>query len=217
STLVAFDRLGSGLAISARDLDLRGAGDLMGEDQAGHMKLIGVSLYQRLLAQAVDAARGQGNKNNWEAELNLGMSGSFPATYVPEPAVRLNLYARLLRFTRAEEVDAFADEIDDRFGELPQPVITLLELARLKIKAREQDVRKVDAGPLALALDFRKPPTDAFWKRMLKKKDVARRDDRLIWSQPTEPGLRRLKAVAALLDAMAQALQKPSRKKASGD
>ena len=89
STLLAFDRLGSGIAISARDLDLRGAGDLVGEDQAGHMKLIGLSLYQRHLALAVDRARGK-DRSIQKPSIDLEISGALPSEYVPEPVVRLN-------------------------------------------------------------------------------------------------------------------------------
>ncbi|MBS9721870.1 transcription-repair coupling factor [Tianweitania sp. BSSL-BM11] len=203
STLVAFDRLGSGLAISARDLDLRGAGDLMGEEQAGHMKLIGVSLYQRLLAQAVDAARGDAAGDRTEPEINLEMAGSIPQDYVPEATIRLNLYARLQRITRTEELDAFVEEIADRFGEPPEAVTTLLDLARLKLLARDHGMSRIAAGPKATAISFRKTPTEARWKSWLKGEDVSRREDRLILAKSTEPGSERLELVRSLLETMA--------------
>ncbi|GHD16522.1 DEAD/DEAH box helicase [Tianweitania populi] len=203
STLVAFDRLGSGLAISARDLDLRGAGDLMGEEQAGHMKLIGVSLYQRLLAQAVDAARGDAAGDRTEPEINLEMAGSIPQDYVPEATIRLNLYARLQRITRADELDAFAEEIADRFGEPPEAVTTLLDLTRLKLLARYRGIARVDAGPKATAISFRKTPNEGRWKSLLKGDDISRRADRLILAKPSEPGSGRLDLVKSLLDSAA--------------
>jgi transcription-repair coupling factor (superfamily II helicase) len=200
STLVAFDRLGSGLAISARDLDLRGAGDLMGEEQAGHMKLIGISLYQRVLAHAVEVARGNVAGGGVEPDVNLEMAGSIPMDYVPEATIRLNIYARLQRITRADELDAFIEELADRFGEPPEAVTTLLELARLKLLAAERGITRIVSGPKATALSFRKAPAEKLWDTWLKKENLSRREDRLILAQPSEPGADRLQLVQTLLE-----------------
>ncbi len=110
-TLEALDRLGAGFAISARDLDLRGAGDLVGENQAGHVKLIGLGLYQHLLHLALRAAKGE-PAEDWAPEIHLGLSGDVPEDYVPEPEVRLSLYTRLLRLGAAEEVEALRGEVE---------------------------------------------------------------------------------------------------------
>lgn len=147
STLLAFDRLGSGLAISARDLDLRGAGDLVGEQQAGHMKLIGLSLYQRLLARAVDKVRGNDDTSTLETEIELQFSGTLPFDYVSEAVVRLNLYSRLQRFETLAEIDAFAEELEDRFGKPPPETAMLLDFARLKVAAVKAGISKIGAGP----------------------------------------------------------------------
>jgi transcription-repair coupling factor (superfamily II helicase) len=154
-TLEALDRLGSGFAISARDLDLRGAGDIFGEAQAGHVKLIGVGLYQHLLERAVKRARGEALDDDWTPEVHLGIDGRIPADYVPEAEVRLNLYARLNRLTREDEIDALSDEIEDRFGNPPEEIAALFSLARLKRLARAAGVARLDAGPKGLALTFR--------------------------------------------------------------
>ncbi len=116
ATLETMDRLGAGFAISARDLDARGAGDLFGEDQAGHVKLIGMGLYRHLLERALRAARGEPPPDEWSPELNLGAAGRIPADYVPEAEVRINLYARLAKLTDESDVDALGEEIEDRFG-----------------------------------------------------------------------------------------------------
>ncbi len=198
STLLAFDRLGSGLAISARDLDLRGAGDLVGEDQAGHMKLIGVSLYQKLLARAVAQARGEGVPDTRDVVLNLEASGFLPPDYVPEPAVRMNLYARLQRFTGTDEIDAFAEEIEDRFGPAPPEAAALLSLARLRLSAAAFGVSRIDAGPLAVAFDFWKAPSPALWAQ-LEAADCKRSGERLVCKRPTQAGPERLELVEELL------------------
>ena len=95
-TLEALDRLGAGFAISARDLDLRGAGDLVGDTQAGHVQLVGLGLYQHLLQLALRVAKGE-TVDDWNPDIQIGLNGRVPATYVPEPEVRLSLYTRLLR------------------------------------------------------------------------------------------------------------------------
>jgi transcription-repair coupling factor (superfamily II helicase) len=121
STLEAFDRLGSGLAISARDLDLRGGGDLVGEDQAGHVKMIGAGLYQRLLARAVRVARGEVDAGDWTPDLSLSQSGAIPIDYVPDPVTRIGLYGRLARLEALEDIDGFEEELDDRLADFGSP------------------------------------------------------------------------------------------------
>ena len=150
-TLEAFDRLGAGFQIAGRDLDMRGAGDLLGDAQAGHMKLIGVDLYQHLLESAVRAARGE-EVERWAPELHLGIDGRLPADWVPDEKLRVTLYARLSRLTDAHEIDAFADELEDRFGALPAHASALLTLARIRANARATRIARVDAGPAAIAL-----------------------------------------------------------------
>lgn len=171
STLEAFDRLGAGMAISMRDLDIRGGGDVAGDDQAGHLQMIGLGLYQRLLTQALRAASGEESDADWTPKLNLGVTGLIPETYVPDTGVRITLYARLARLTDVEEVTRFAEELEDRFGPLPPEVATLLDLARVGIRAREAGVTRIDAGPKAVALTLtedsslsRRAPEDGLMK-----------------------------------------------------
>src|SRR5690606_33420177 len=98
---------------------LRGAGDLLGEDQAGHVHLIGAGLYQQMLERALAAAKGETLQPLEPAQLNLGLPAFIPADYVPEAVVRINLYARLQRLQKPEDIEGFADELEDRFGEPP--------------------------------------------------------------------------------------------------
>ncbi|NJC33222.1 transcription-repair coupling factor (superfamily II helicase) [Sphingomonas jejuensis] len=150
-TLQAFDRLGAGFAISARDLDLRGAGDLIGDAQAGHMKLIGVDLYQHLLGHALRVARGEA-EDRWWPTLNLQAAGRLPESWVPEPDLRLSLYGRLSRLEEPSDVDAFEAELEDRFGPIPPEAARLLRTARIAALAEIAGVRQVDAGPGAIAV-----------------------------------------------------------------
>ena len=150
-TMEALDQLGAGFAISARDLDLRGAGELLGEEQAGHVKLIGLGLYQRLLEQALRAARGE-QVDDWTPDLHPGLAGRLPEDWIPEEEVRINLYARIARLLSPDELDALGDEMEDRFGTLPEPAQDLLTLARISLLARAAGIARIDAGPAAIAL-----------------------------------------------------------------
>jgi transcription-repair coupling factor (superfamily II helicase) len=174
STLVAFDRLGSGLAISARDLEIRGAGELLGEEQAGHVTLIGTALYQKLLTRAVRAAKGEVAGPEIAPELNIGLTGSIPEAYVPDATLRINLYARLARTTEVEAVDSFAEELEDRFGPVPPETEALLDLARIQALSQAAGVARIDAGPKGIALTF------APGARPAAVKDAEVSEDRLV-------------------------------------
>ena len=150
-TLEAFDRLGAGVAISARDLDMRGAGDLLGEAQAGHMKLIGVDLYQHLLEAALRTARGEAVER-WVPDLHLGLTGNLPVDWIPDDELRVTFYTRLARASDAAAIDALAIEMADRFGAIPDSAETLLTVARVRASARAARVARIDAGPGAIAL-----------------------------------------------------------------
>jgi transcription-repair coupling factor (superfamily II helicase) len=155
-TLQALDRLGAGMAISAQDLDLRGGGELFGERQSGHVRLIGLALYQDLLAAAIRAAKGEPAEAR-EVEFQVDAAGGLPRDYIPEAEVRLNLYHRLARTRDAGDVERMEEEIADRFGPAPPKVRTLLRAAQVRALARALGVLRISAGPEAVALDFEDP------------------------------------------------------------
>jgi transcription-repair coupling factor (superfamily II helicase) len=201
-TLESLDRLGAGFAISARDLDQRGAGDLLGEEQAGHLKLIGVGLYQHLMERAMMLARGEAPPDEWEPDLNLGSTGTIPAEYVPESEVRINLYARLAQLADEDEVGTVADEIEDRFGPPPPSVERLLLIARIRRQCRPAHVARVDAGPQAIAITFRtNRRDDPSVARAVEASNgaLAWREDRLVWSKSGDNDGERLHNVSRLL------------------
>jgi transcription-repair coupling factor (superfamily II helicase) len=196
-TLEQLDRLGAGFAISARDLDLRGAGDLIGEAQAGHMKLAGLELYQDLLERALAVTRGERPPEDWTPELNLGVRARIPAAYVPEEEIRLNLYARLARARSVREIEGLGAEIEDRFGTPPDEVFYLLALARLAQACRLLGIAKIDAGPQAIALTFRDGATSTGYGQSDER--LSWRGERLILDQPTESPEQRLREADRLL------------------
>ena len=150
-TLETFDQLGSGFSIAGADLDQRGGGDILSDAQAGHMKLIGVELYQHLLEGALRRARGEPQRA-WYPEIRAGTTGALPPDWIPEEEVRLNLYMRLARLRERSELEAFEVELADRFGPLPDEARSLMDRALLTILALETGIRAVNAGPKAIAL-----------------------------------------------------------------
>ncbi|PZR33663.1 DEAD/DEAH box helicase [Caulobacter segnis] len=204
STLEAFDRLGSGLAISARDLDLRGGGDLVGEDQAGHLKMIGAALYQRLLAQAVAVARGEAEADAPAPSLVLGETGGLPPDYIPDPVVRIGLYARLARIEDAAAIDAFEEELEDRFGAPPDAVKILLATARLTALARIAGIFEVRAGPKGVVLVAAPKVVAAAARRLARAKYQASLDGgRIIVAAPSEDAVKRHALVERMLSILA--------------
>jgi transcription-repair coupling factor (superfamily II helicase) len=195
-TLSTFDRLGAGFEISAQDLDMRGAGDLLGETQAGHMKLIGIDLYQHLLGQALRAARGE-PVDRWTPELNLGAQGALPPDWIPEADIRLTLYVSLSRLVEEREIDAFEEELIDRFGPLPEAAAMLMAHARLRLAARTACVARIDAGPSAIALT---PRSD--FSADAARHGLVARNDRLILAEATEID-QRFERVQTLMETLA--------------
>ncbi|ONG45621.1 hypothetical protein BKE38_26255 [Pseudoroseomonas deserti] len=166
-TLEELDRVGAGFAISARDMDLRGAGDLLGDSQSGHLKLIGLGLYQHLLDRALRAGRGETMPEEWSPQVVAEIAAFIPEDYIDEEALRVALHTRLgavLREPdphRAEEaMQALAAEIADRFGPLPEPVGHLFALARLRLRCRSLGIAELKLGPGGAAASFRGDPPD---------------------------------------------------------
>jgi transcription-repair coupling factor (superfamily II helicase) len=190
-TLETLDRLGAGFAISAEDLEQRGAGDLLGDTQAGHVKLIGSGLYRRLLQRALTIARGEAPPPDWNPELNIGVQGRIPPDYIPEPEVRVNLYARIARGPEANG-DLLA-EIEDRFGPVPEEVANLIALTRLKAAFQQRGISRVDAGPQALAFTFTERRLgEAALTAWAEQSGPAPewRGERVVLKRPTEDGER---------------------------
>ena len=195
-TLQAFDRLGAGFAISARDLDLRGAGDLVGEAQAGHMKLIGIDLYQHLFGRALRLARGE-HVDDWVPELHLEVGGCLPATWIPEEEIRLSLYGRLARLDDVAALDRFEAELEDRFGTIPGPARHLLLTTRIRLRAHAAGIRRIDAGPAAIAF------TPHERHRPAPLADLVERNGRWIARLAIDEPVERAARIEEMLDALA--------------
>lgn len=197
-TLESLDRLGAGFAISARDLDIRGAGDLVGDAQSGHMKLIGIDLYQHLLERAVREAQGE-TLERWTPVINVGVGGRIPPDWIPEADTRLSLYLRLARLTSRTELTAFEDELEDRFGKEPEEAATLLRMANVRVMLRDAHIAKVDAGPNAIAFTPRVEPT----KKAVAEAGLVARNGRLILEEKVDSADERLVKIEKVLKGLA--------------
>ncbi|HZZ37296.1 MAG TPA: TRCF domain-containing protein, partial [Caulobacteraceae bacterium] len=159
--LQSLDSLGAGFQLASHDLDIRGGGNLLGEEQSGHIKEIGVELYQQMLEDAVAELRaGAGAEDlsldrGWSPQINTGASVLIPETYVPDLNVRLALYRRLVDAERADDREALAAELIDRFGPLPPEADQLLKVVGIKGLCREANVAKIDVGPKGAVVSFR--------------------------------------------------------------
>ncbi|MGK2922898.1 MAG: transcription-repair coupling factor [Methyloceanibacter sp.] len=155
--LQSLDTLGAGFILASHDLDIRGAGNLLGEEQSGHIREVGFELYQSMLEEAVAALKGGEGviEDQWSPRINLGTSVLIPEDYVPDLQVRLGLYRRLSGVETAEAIEAFAAELIDRFGELPEEVRHLLDVVEIKALCRQAGIEQIDAGPKGAVIAFR--------------------------------------------------------------
>ncbi|MBV9421227.1 MAG: transcription-repair coupling factor, partial [Alphaproteobacteria bacterium] len=157
--LQSLDQLGAGFSVASHDMDIRGAGNLLGEEQSGHVREVGIELYQEMLEDAVaqlrtgDAAAELSDQ--WSPTINIGAAVLIPDTYVSDLNVRMALYRRLAGIDTREDIDRFAAELIDRFGALPSEVKHLLDIVAIKQLCRIALVEKIDAGPKGGTLSFR--------------------------------------------------------------
>ena len=157
--LGSLDSLGAGFTLASQDLDIRGAGNLLGEEQSGQMRDVGYELYQQMLEDAIAKIRSgetEANLDNdqWAPQINLGVSVLIPAVYVPDLDVRLGLYRRLSSLATKVELEGFAAEMIDRFGPLPKEVNTLMLIVRIKAMCRKAGISKLDGGPKGATIQF---------------------------------------------------------------
>jgi transcription-repair coupling factor (superfamily II helicase) len=160
AVMQTLDALGAGFTLASHDLDIRGAGNLLGDEQSGHIREVGIELYQQMLEDAVAEQRAaKGRKRaldrDWTPNINLGLPVLIPETYVRDLPVRLGLYRRIGALEDDAQSEAMAAELVDRFGPLPEEVENLLQVVGLKRQCRAAGVEKLDSGPKGMVLAFR--------------------------------------------------------------
>ncbi|WP_299959169.1 transcription-repair coupling factor [uncultured Roseobacter sp.] len=158
--LSSLDTLGAGFTLASQDLDIRGAGNLLGEEQSGQMRDVGFELYQSMLEEAIAKIRAGEMEglseadDQWAPQINLGVPVLIPEDYVPDLDVRLGLYRRLSSLTTKVELEGFAAELIDRFGKLPREVNTLMLVVRIKAMCKRAGIAKLDGGPKGATIQF---------------------------------------------------------------
>jgi transcription-repair coupling factor (superfamily II helicase) len=205
--LQSLDTLGAGFQLASHDLDIRGAGNLLGEEQSGHIREVGFELYQQMLEEAVASLKDGGagaDEGRWSPQITLGMPVMIPEGYVPDLQVRMSLYRRLADLGSPGEIDAFGAEMIDRFGALPEEVEHLLKIVHVKNLCRAANVEKVEAGPKGVVIGFRgnvfaNPAGLLSWISGESEKARVRPDHKVVvmrdWATPEE----RLKGTAVVL------------------
>jgi len=205
------DNLGAGFQLASHDLDIRGAGNLLGDEQSGHIREVGIELYQHMLEEAVAAARTEGGDEagpeEWSPQITIGTPVLIPEGYVADLGVRLGLYRRIAALSDRREIDGFAAELIDRFGPLPPEVENLLEIIAIKRACREAGVERVEAGPkgAVIALRGNRFANPAGLVELIQRHAGTLRlrpDQKIVYLRNWEDEKTRLAGVAGLLQAL---------------
>lgn len=162
SILQALDTLGAGFSLASHDMDIRGSGNILGEEQSGHIKEVGIALYQHMLEEEImrlksgsqDELRSK-EIQDWAPQITTGIPIMIPESYVRDLGVRLGLYKRIGEITDNEGIADMREELTDRFGKLPEEVDNLLKTVEIKLLCREVNIEKVDAGAKGILIAFR--------------------------------------------------------------
>jgi transcription-repair coupling factor (superfamily II helicase) len=155
------DTLGAGFQLASYDMDIRGAGNILGEEQSGHIKEVGVELYQQLLEEAVNEIQHADSPNNqafeqWTPQLNLNLPVLIPDSYVTDLSSRLELYQRIAQIQEVDEIKDLHEELLDRYGQIPEAFLNLLSIIDLKVLSKKAHVDKVDVGQKGVIISFYK-------------------------------------------------------------
>ncbi|NCC21406.1 MAG: transcription-repair coupling factor [Alphaproteobacteria bacterium] len=208
------DTLGAGFQLASHDMDIRGAGNLLGEEQSGHIREVGVELYQQMLEEAVAAARegftGEEapTQDHYSPTINIGMSVLIPERYVADLNVRMSLYRRITDLREHDDIESFAAELIDRFGPLPDEVENLLQIVEIKQLCLKCSIDRVDAGPKGAVIGFFRdspPNPDKLLQWMVQKGGAIklRPDQKIVAIRQWDRVSQRVKGVRSLLKEIA--------------
>ena len=211
--LQSLDQLGAGFSVASHDMDIRGAGNLLGEEQSGHVREVGIELYQEMLEEAVAQLRAGETADEiadqWSPQIAIGASVLIPEAYVPDLNVRMALYRRLAGIEAREEIERFAAELIDRFGPLPEEVRHLFAIVAIKQLCRAAQVEKIEAGPKGGTISFRNNrfPNPLALVRLIGEHQgimKVRPDQKIVVARDWPTPETRLKGVQALLGQLAK-------------
>ncbi|WP_309088005.1 transcription-repair coupling factor [Phenylobacterium sp.] len=213
--LQSLDNLGAGFQLASHDLDIRGGGNLLGEEQSGHIREIGVELYQQMLEDAVNelktraGAEGLVVDRGWSPQINTGAAVLLPEEYIPDLNVRLAIYRRISDAEKVDDREALAAELIDRFGPLPPEADQLLKVVAIKGLCRQANVAKIDVGPKGAVVTFRNDdfPNPMGLVQFVAKNQVAwkvRPDHKVVVKGEWETPVQRLNAAEKVLAELAK-------------
>jgi len=217
--LQSLDTLGAGFQLASHDLDIRGAGNLLGDEQSGHIKEVGYELYQQMLEEAVLSLKAGISgpvADKWSPQITIGTPVLIPEEYVADLPVRLALYRRLSEIEDERDIEAFAAELVDRFGPLPQEVEYLLQVVSIKSLCRRANVEKIEVGPKGAVLSFRDnifANPEGLIAYIAKHPEGARvrPDMKVVFFDEWETPAQRLKGAAGILRALAGLAEKAAK------
>jgi transcription-repair coupling factor (superfamily II helicase) len=207
------DQLGAGFQLASHDMDIRGAGNLLGEEQSGHIREVGIELYQQMLEDAVAIAKAGGQDktadDQWTPQINIGMAVLIPEVYVQDLNVRLGLYRRLADVKDEVEIEAIAAEMIDRFGPLPPEVENLLQTVGIKCLCRQAGIEKIEAGPKGAVISFRnneykQPEKLIAWIAQQAGTAKVRPDQKLVLVRAWDDIVVRLQGIRKILGQLAE-------------
>ena len=216
--LQSLDTLGAGFQLASHDLDIRGAGNLLGDEQSGHIKEVGYELYQQMLTDAVAALKAgieAPMEEVWSPAITMGTPVTIPETYIPDLTLRLSLYKRLSTLADDGEIESVAAEMIDRFGPLPPEVEQLLKLVAIKALCRQAHVEKLDAGPKGVIIAFRDNAfaNPAGLVRFIKEQGSfakVRPDMKVVFIREFDTGAKRLEGTRQIMRVLAGLARKGS-------
>ncbi len=214
--LQSLDTLGAGFQLASHDLDIRGAGNLLGQEQSGHIKEVGYELYQQMLEEAVAQLKAgieEPAGDQWSPSINIGSSVMIPEAYVSDLQLRLGLYRRLSAFETDAEIDGFGAELIDRFGPLPPEVDQLLKIMTIKVLCRRANVEKVEGGPKGINVSFHDNSfanPDGLIAYITEQGSFAkvRPDMKIVFIRDTDTAQERIKVTTTILRNLARIAEK---------
>jgi len=158
-----FSDLGSGIRIAMRDLEIRGAGNVLGAEQSGHMEAVGYELYCKMLNEAVSFLKGERVLADFETTVDLKINGFIPASYITNESEKLNMYKKISAITTAEDLEDIRNELEDRFGEIPEVTENLLKVALLKARAHAVYITEISGSRSEYKISmFKAAPIDTY-------------------------------------------------------
>lgn len=206
----SLDTLGAGFTVASHDMDIRGFGNLLGDEQSGHIKEVGIELYQDMLKEAIETAKAEADGEvksggDFSPQINLGISVLIPDSYIEDLSLRLAMYRRAAGLQTAEEVEGFAAELIDRFGPLPEEVENLLAITAIKRLCLQTGVERVDAGAKGVVVgfhnnEFKNPEALLSYISKNPLKTKVRADQRIVLLDEWKTASERIKGTKAALE-----------------